>query len=33
VTEAAGGSTVEAAWMRPSEVDRHTLTDLAAAVL
>ena len=33
VTEAAGGSTVEAAWMRPSEVDRQTLTDLAAAVL
>jgi ADP-ribose pyrophosphatase YjhB (NUDIX family) len=33
VTEAAGGSTVEAAWMRPAEVDRQTLTDLAAAVL
>ena len=33
VTEAAGGSTVEAAWMRLSEVDRQTLTDLAAAVL
>jgi len=33
VTEAAGGSTVEAAWMRPAEVDRKTLTDLAAAVL
>jgi ADP-ribose pyrophosphatase YjhB (NUDIX family) len=33
VTEAAGGSTVEAAWMRPVEVDRQTLTDLAAGVL
>jgi 8-oxo-dGTP diphosphatase len=33
VTEAAGGSTVEAAWVRPAEVDRQTLTDLAAAVL
>jgi ADP-ribose pyrophosphatase YjhB (NUDIX family) len=33
VTEAAGGSTVEAAWMRPGEVERGALTDLAATVL
>jgi 8-oxo-dGTP diphosphatase len=33
VTEAAGGSTVEAAWMLPVEVDRRTLTDLAAGVV
>jgi ADP-ribose pyrophosphatase YjhB (NUDIX family) len=32
VTEAAG-STVEAAWMRPGEIDRRALTDLASSVL
>lgn len=32
VTETAG-STAEAAWMRPDEIDRRSLTDLAAAVI
>lgn len=32
VTEAAG-STVDAAWMRPDEIDRRALTDLASSVL
>jgi hypothetical protein len=32
VTEAAG-STVAAAWMRPGEIDRRALTDLASSVL
>src|SRR5688572_30054578 len=32
VTETAG-STVEAAWMRPAEIDRRALTDLASSVL
>jgi ADP-ribose pyrophosphatase YjhB (NUDIX family) len=32
VTETAG-STVEAAWMRPDDIDRRALTDLASAVL
>jgi ADP-ribose pyrophosphatase YjhB (NUDIX family) len=32
VTESAG-STVEAAWMRPGEIDRRALTDLASSVL
>jgi ADP-ribose pyrophosphatase YjhB (NUDIX family) len=33
VTEAAGGSTAEAAWVEPAEVDRAGLTELAATVL
>ena len=32
VTETAG-STVEATWMRPAEIDRRALTDLASSVL
>jgi 8-oxo-dGTP diphosphatase len=33
VTEAAGGSTAEAAWVRPEELPQVPLTDLAAAVV
>lgn len=33
VTEAAGGSTVEASWMWPAGIERQTLTDLASAVV